>query len=219
MATFSCWANELKYASGSSWTSGKARQGVYSSTRYEGAIKFGDLENLQTGNIDITQIQLRFDFGQAGGASSKYLTFYKSNSNTISGSISSMRGASIGSLYISEAYNRTEIVTFNSTTNTALFNTLKSYFMAGNRVLIIYVPTTRGTYSGGYCYDYLAVTSSAILITYDYLQSDGSLQSTSVAAGTAAKLTMKAARRKTPVRPDKKTSFAFGMSFFVHALL
>ena len=192
MATFSCWANELKYASGSSWTSGKARQGVYSSTRYEGAIKFGDLENLQTGNIDITQIQLRFDFGQAGGASSKYLTFYKSNSNTISGSISSMRGASIGSLYISEAYNRTEIVTFNSTTNTALFNTLKSYFMAGNRVLIIYVPTTRGTYSGGYCYDYLAVTSSAILITYDYLQSDGSLQSTSVAAGTAAKLNITA---------------------------
>ena len=192
MATFSCWANELKYASGSSWTSGKARQGVYSSTRYEGAIKFGDLENLQTGNIDITQIQLRFDFGQAGGASSKYLTFYKSNSNTISGSISSMRGASIGSLYISEAYNRTEIVTFNSTTNTALFNTLKSYFMAGNRVLIIYVPTTRGTYSGGYCYDYLAVTSSAILIIYDYLQSDGSLQSTSVAAGTAAKLNITA---------------------------
>ena len=192
MATFSCWANELKYASGSSWTSGKARQGVYSSTRYEGAIKFGDLENLQTGNIDITQIQLRFDFGQAGGASSKYLTFYKSNSNTISGSISSMRGASIGSLYISEAYNRTEIVTFNSTTNASLFNTLKSYFMAGNRVLIIYVPTTRGTYSGGYCYDYLAVTSSAILITYDYLQSDGSLQSTSVAARTAAKLNITA---------------------------
>ena len=192
MATFSCWANELKYASGSSWTSGKARQGVYSSTRYEGAIKFGDLENLQTGNIDITQIQLRFDFGQAGGASSKYLTFYKSNSNTISGSISSMRGASIGSLYISEAYKRTEIVTFNSTTNASLFNTLKSYFMAGNRVLIIYVPTTRGTYSGGYCYDYLAVTSSAILITYDYLQSDGSLQSTSVAAGTAAKLNITA---------------------------
>ena len=192
MATFSCWANELKYASGSSWTSGKARQGVYSSTRYEGAIKFGDLENLQTGNIDITQIQLRFDFGQAGGASSKYLTFYKSNSNTISGSISSMRGASIGSLYISEAYNRTEIVTFNSTTNTALFNTLKSYFMAGNRVLIIYVPTTRGTYAGGYCYDYLGITAAAINITYDYLQSDGSLQSTSVAAGTAAKLNITA---------------------------
>lgn len=40
MATFSVSANELKYASGSSWSGGKARQGVYSSTRYEGAINF-----------------------------------------------------------------------------------------------------------------------------------------------------------------------------------
>lgn len=40
MPTFSTTATELKYASGSSWSSGKARQGVYSSTRYEGAIHF-----------------------------------------------------------------------------------------------------------------------------------------------------------------------------------
>lgn len=40
LATFSTSATELKYASGSSWSSGKARQGVYSSTRYEGAINF-----------------------------------------------------------------------------------------------------------------------------------------------------------------------------------
>ena len=64
--------------------------------------------------------------------------------------------------------------------------------MAGNRVLIIYVPTTRGTYAGGYCYDYLGITAAAINITYDYLQSDGALQSTSVAAGTAAKLNITA---------------------------
>ena len=192
MANFSCWASELKYASGSSWTSGKARQGVYSGTRYEGAIKFGDLSSLQTGNIDITQIQLRFDFAQAGGASGKYLTFYKATSNTISGSIASMRGASIYSLYVSEAYNRTEILTLNANSYAGLFNVLKEYFMAGNQVLIIYVPTTRGTYSGGYCYDYLGITASAINVTFDYLQSDGELQSTSVAAGTAAKLNITA---------------------------
>ena len=40
MPTFSTTASELKYASGSSWSSGKARQGVYSSTRYEGTINF-----------------------------------------------------------------------------------------------------------------------------------------------------------------------------------
>ena len=87
MANFTCSANALKYASGSSWTSGKARQGVYSGTRYEGAISFSELANLQTGNIDITQIQLRVQFNEAGGSSTKYLTFYKATSNTISGSI------------------------------------------------------------------------------------------------------------------------------------
>ena len=192
MANFICAADALKYASGSSWTSGKARQGVYSGTRYEGAISFSDLANLATDNIDITQIQLRVQFNEAGGSSTKYLTFYKATSNTISGSIASMRGASIGALSISNAYNRTETITFDSSHNAAIFNTLKSYFTAGNRVLIIYVPTTRGTYAGGYCYDYLGITAAAISITYDYLQSDGSLQSTSVAAGTAAKLNITA---------------------------
>lgn len=192
MANFTCSANALKYASGSSWTSGKARQGVYSGTRYEGAISFSELDNLQTGNIDITQIQLRVQFNEAGGSSTKYLTFYKATSNTISGSIASMRGASIGALSISNAYNRTVTITFDSSTNATIFNTLKSYFMAGNRVLIIYVPTTRGTYAGGYCYDYLGITAATINITYDYLQSDGALQSTSVAAGTAAKLNITA---------------------------
>ena len=192
MASFTCSANTLKYASGSSWTSGKARQGVYSGTRYEGAISFSGLADLATDNIDITQIQLRVEFAAAGGASTKYLTFYKATSNTISGSISSMRGASIGAISVSDAYDRTVTLTFNSTTNASIFSALKSYFMAGNRVLIIYVPTTRGTYSGGYCYDYLGITAATIGITYDYLQSDGSMASSSVAAGTAARLNITA---------------------------
>ena len=53
------------------------------------------------------------------------------------------------------AYDRSVTLTFSAGSNAAIFSTLKAYFMAGNRVLIIYVPTTRGTYSGGYCYDYL----------------------------------------------------------------
>ena len=51
MPNFTTSATELKYASGSSWTSGKARQGVYSGTRYEGAIKFGGLSDLPLNNI------------------------------------------------------------------------------------------------------------------------------------------------------------------------
>ena len=60
------------------------------------------------------------------------------------------------------------------------------------RFVILYQPTTRGTYSGGYCYDYLTITAAAINITYEYLQSEGELQSTSVAAGSTAKLNITA---------------------------
>ena len=84
-----------------------------------------------------------------------------------------MRGSSIGAISVSNAYDRTVTLTFNEDTNAAVFSNLRDHFVAGGRVLIIYVPSTRGTHSGGYCYDYLSVTSAAINITYEYLQSDG----------------------------------------------
>ena len=114
MATFSVTASELKYASGSSWSSGKARQGVYSGTRYEGAIHFSDLAGLEMSNINITQIQMRITFAKAGGDSNKYLTFYKSAKSSISGTIASMRGDAIGKIYVEEAYDRTVTLTFNA---------------------------------------------------------------------------------------------------------
>ena len=64
--------------------------------------------------------------------------------------------------------------------------------MAGNRVLIIYMPTTRGTYSGGYCYGFLSVVAATLTLDYQYLQSDGSLSSSSVAAGSSATLNISA---------------------------
>ena len=126
MATFSVTANELKYASGSSWSSGKARQGVYSGTRYEGAINLAGLSGLDFSNIAVSQIQMRVTFGPAGGDSTKYLTFYKATRNSISGSIASMRGDSIGSITVTEAYNRTVTLTFNASSNAGLFNTFRT---------------------------------------------------------------------------------------------
>ena len=192
MATFSVTANELKYASGSSWTSGKARQGVYSGTRYEGAINLAGLSGLDFSNIAVSQIQMRVTFGPAGGDSTKYLTFYKATKNSISGSIASMRGDSIGSITVTEAYNRTVTLTFNASSNAGLFNTFRDYFAAGNRVLLIYVPRTRGIYSGGYCYDYLSVTALTMTLTFEYLQSTGAMAAASVAAGSAARLNITA---------------------------
>lgn len=192
MATFPVTANELKYASGSSWSSGKARQGVYSGTRYEGAINLAGLSGLDFSNIAVSQIQMRVTFGPAGGDSTKYLTFYKATKNSISGSIASMRGDSIGSITVTEAYNRTVTLTFNASSNAGLFNTFRDYFAAGNRVLLIYVPRTRGTYSGGYCYDYLSVTALTMTLTFEYLQSTGAMAAASVAAGSAARLNITA---------------------------
>lgn len=192
MATHSVSASAVKYASGSSWTSGVARQGVYSTTRYEGAIQFSDLANFDMSNINITQIKMAVTFAKAGGASTKYLTFYKSAKSSITGSIASMRGDSIGKLSVGEAYNRSVNLYFNSTTNATLFNAFKNYFMAGNRILIIYVPSTRGTYDGGYCYDYLGITALTMTFTFDYLQSDGALASTTVPAGSKATMNITA---------------------------
>ena len=109
---------------------------MYSSTRYEGAINFANLANFDMSNIKITQITMNVTFMKSGGSSGKYLTLYRSAKSSISGSIASMRGNAIGSIYVSEAYNRTVTLTFNSSTNAALFESLKSYFMAGNRILI-----------------------------------------------------------------------------------
>lgn len=192
MATHSVTASALKRASSSSWTSGAARQGVYSDVRYEGAIEFSDLASFDMSNINITQIKMRVTFAKSGGSSSKYLTFYKSAKTSISGSVSSMRGASIGKLYVADAYNRSVDLYFNSSINASRFTAFRDYFMAGNRILIIYVPSTRGTYDGGYCYDYLGITAMTMTFTFDYLQSDGALSSTSVAAGSAATMNITA---------------------------
>ena len=58
--------------------------------------------------------------------------------------------------------------------------------------MILYVPKTRGTYSKGFCYDYLSVTAMTLTFNYEYLQSSGSMASGSVAAGSAAKLNITA---------------------------
>lgn len=192
MPSYSVSASEIKYASGSSWTSGKARQGVYSSTRYEGALNFADLANFSFSNVAITSIQMRVTFGPTGGSSTKYLTLYGGTQNSISGSIGSMRGNAFGAVAVSDAYDRTETLTFSASSNPDIFSALVNFFASGYRVLILYVPKTRGTYSKGYCYDYLAVTAMTLTFNYEYLQSSGSMANSSVAAGSAAKLNITA---------------------------
>jgi len=214
MPTFSTTATQLKYASGSSWTSGKARQGVYSTTRYEGAIRFTGLSDMDFSNVAVSQIQMKVTFAAAGGSSTKYLTMYQAEQDAISGSISAMRGSSIGAITVSDAYNRTATLTFSETTNSTLYAKLKSYFTSGRETLILYVPTTRGTYSGGYCYDYLAVTAMTLTFTFEYLKSDGALVSTNVNAGSAAQMNITAYNSAY----SHRITWAFGSNAYVQSV-
>jgi hypothetical protein len=188
MPTTTITAGSLKSASSSSWSSdNRARQGVYSSTRYEGAMLFSGLSGMAFGNIAISEIKMKLTFADAGGSSNKYVTLYEGAKDTISGSIASMRGNSIGAVSVADAYNAARTITFSSGSNAAMFTKLVSFFAGGGKILILYVPTTRGTYSGGYCYDYLSITKAELTFTYEYLQSTGT-PPTSVAAGGAATL-------------------------------
>ncbi len=136
---------------------------------------------------------MRITFGPAGGDSTKRLTFYKAAKNSISGSIASMRGDTIGYLTVSKAYNRTVTLTFNASTNAGFFNTFRDYFAAGNRVLHHLCAAARAAHtSGGYCYDYLSITALTLTLTYEYLQSTGAMAATSVAAGSVARLNITA---------------------------
>lgn len=68
METLSVSASALKYASGSSWTSGKARQGVYDRTRYAGGMRFAGLADLPSSNIAISEIRLKLTFNNTGAS-------------------------------------------------------------------------------------------------------------------------------------------------------
>lgn len=192
MPTYSVTASELKYASGSSWSSGKARQGVYSSTRYEGAIAFDELAALDLSKVNITQIAMKVTFQKAGRSGDKYLTFYASAKDSISGSIASMRGDYLGKIFVEDAYDRTADLVLDPSTEPELFEALKAYFAAGNHILITYVPTTRDTSSGGFCYDYLGITAMALTLDCQYMQSSGSLSNSSIPAGTGLVMNIEA---------------------------
>lgn len=76
---------------------------------------------------------------------------------------------------------------FNSTTNAEMFHSLLEYFQGKNTLLILYVPTTRGTTSSGYCYDYMQITAASLTVTYEYVRDEGYLVTTSVYAGETSK--------------------------------
>lgn len=181
--------------SGSSWTAdGGARQDTYGkgSIRCTGAIRFEGLAGLALDNISISKIEMTLTFGEHGTEGKKYLYLREALKNEISGATAGMRGEEIGSPLLDKAYDNDVTLSFDASTNSAMFAKLRAYIMGGGQTLILYTGTTRKVYSGTYTagYDYLGVEAASIAITYTYLRSSGSIGSAST--GSAAKLTIKA---------------------------
>jgi len=190
MPTLEISATELKYASASSWTNGEARQDDNGVARYQGAIRFGGINGSTFDNMAVSRIDLVMTFGKNGGASEKRMFFYRSNGNEITGAIATLRGnplyGAIGTDYfiVPDAYNGTRTVTLDAGNRPNLFNALLAYLRAGNQTLIIWRPSpSRGTYSGGYAYDYLAVTAMTLRVEYTFLKSTASLSPANVTTG------------------------------------
>ena len=163
---------------------------MYSGSRYEGAIVLEPVQDVISQHVSISELQFRFYFAKAGADETKYLTFYRATSNTVSGSIASMRGSLIGAIAIPHAYNSSPAVILNSETNAEMFNNMVSYFQSGGEVLIIYVPTTRGTHSSGYCYDYLQITDVYLRVVYDKLYDTGVINSSPIVFGSQSTMTI-----------------------------
>lgn len=135
MGSLTVKASALRYAveSSSSWSSGKARQGVYGSKRYVGALQFSGLSALPN-NFTINAIKLTATFGPAGVAHDpKNLTFYKATKNDISGTGTAMLGDPLGVVTLSDAYDRTVTLSFDSSNNATVFAAMKTYFTARNQ--------------------------------------------------------------------------------------
>lgn len=175
------------YSAGDTWTSGKARQGVYSATRYAGAIRFS---TFTIENEDITSIRLALTIQSVGGTGAKYLTIYAANTTAITGTVEELRGDLMGSVLIGNAWGRTAELTFDEYTNPDLFYALRDYFIAGNRTLVLWVPETRSMDDSRYCVDYMAISAATLTFTTDTMASTGTLDRSSVEPGETITLAL-----------------------------
>ena len=188
-------ASRLAYVRGdssSSWDTSGAFQGMYSGSAVRtGAMLFPTLLSVDWTKQIVVGIQLRMVFASAGGSHGKTIGLYRgTKKGGISGSGGSMRGAKIGDVYCSNAYNVTRTPTFNAGANAETFEALIAWLKSmSSDTLAIYV--NEGLWSShSYSYNYLKITSAALIIDYEPAGSDGKLSKTSVEAGTAVSLTI-----------------------------
>ena len=177
MATFTATANSsstIGYAQygSTTWNRGTtngACQGAYQGTSASrsrvGVMVFSGAGAALKGKI-ITQITLRITCSAAGsGSSSKRLSFRRASYQTLQTGItgSAQVGAALGTL-TGKFYNNTVTHTLSATSNAALFEAMKDYFVEGNSALVLYNGETSS--SSGYSSNYARVTTCVLTVTY-----------------------------------------------------
>ena len=177
MATFTATAGSsstIGYAQygSTTWNKGTtdgACQGAYQGTTASksrvGVLVFSNAGSTLQGKV-IQKIVLKITASGAGSAgSSKVLSFRKALYQSLKTGIkgSEQVGAALGTL-TGKFYSNTTEHTLSPTSNTALFNAMKDYFLAGNSVLVIYNGETSS--SSGYSTNYARLTTVVLTVTY-----------------------------------------------------
>lgn len=150
--------NETGVASQGAWNAtGSRTSAIY--------LDFGTtLKNTVISNISFT---VKFSESGWGLHASKYVSFYSSNRQTLDTSVapSSYRKSAMGTVY-TPAYGNTETITLNSSTNSSLFEAMKSYFEAGNTLLCLYNGENSKVSGYSFSQNYLKITSLSMTVTY-----------------------------------------------------
>lgn len=187
-STFTATASSLMHTrsgSSSTWNSG-AFQGTYTGGYPRvGGILFNTLRNVNWSEQIIESIKLTLTFDAAGHRRTKKIGFYRGTRNTLSGTGTSFRGASIGTIATSSnAFDTTLTVSVTGAAFTRLVDMLQNSSI-----------NTLCTYTGEaipgsdtYSENYLRINVAKMIITYTPKSSTGKLNKSSVPAGSAISL-------------------------------
>ena len=177
MATFTATAGSsttIGYAQygSTSWNTGTtngacqgAYQGTAASNSRVGVLVFSGAGAALQGKV-IQSMTLKITSSGAGsGKADKVLSIRKALYQSLKTGIkgSAQVGAALGTL-TGKFYDNTVTHTLSPSTNTALFNAIKDYFVAGNSVLVLYNGETSS--SSGYSSNYARVTTVVLTVTY-----------------------------------------------------
>lgn len=177
MATFTATAGSsttIGYAQygSTSWNTGTtngacqgAYQGTAASNSRVGVLVFSGAGAALKGKV-IQSMTLKITSSGAGsGKTDKVLSIRKALYQSLKTGIkgSAQVGAALGTL-TGKFYDNTVTHTLSPSTNAALFNAIKDYFVAGNSVLVLYNGETSS--SSGYSSNYARVTTVVLTVTY-----------------------------------------------------